>query len=99
MANLDEMSVPELEKLVRDATAAVEKRRTTHKKDVRKSVMELIRSEGLTLSDVFPELDRASTPAAGGKNSGPVVNPNNPDEVWHGKGRKPKWLTKALNEM
>lgn len=91
--DLDALSVGELDKLVRDATAAADKKRATHKKDVRKQCLELIKSEGLTLADVFPETARGG---AGKDTTFPIVNPGNPSEVYHGKGRRPTWLTQAM---
>lgn len=92
--NFNEMTVGELEKVMRDAAAAADKKRATHKKDVRKQCLDLIKSEGLTLGDVFPEAAKGKIdPNA----KGPVTNPET-GEVWEGKGRKPKWLTKALRE-
>lgn len=93
--NFDEMTVGELEKLMREAGAAADKKRATHKKDVRKQCMDLIRSEGLTLGDVFPEAARGGKIDTTAK--GPVTNPET-GEVWEGKGRRPKWLVKALKE-
>lgn len=94
--DLDQMSLPELEQLMKNAQATADKKRQTHKRDVRKKVMEMIRAEGLTLADVFPETAPKGPVDLSGP--GPIVNPNNPEEVWEGKGRRPKWLVKALRE-
>ena len=104
MKSYDEMAVPELEALLREANEALSRKRSTHKKDVRKRVMEMIKGEGLTLADVFPEAAKGAKPRGDEQTAdhpllqAPVVNPNNPDQVWEGKGRKPKWLITALKE-
>ena len=104
MKSYDEMAVPELEALLRDANEALARKRSTHKKDVRKRVMEMIKGEGLTLADVFPEAAKGAKPRADYAPADhpllqvPVSNPNNPDQVWEGKGRKPKWLLSALKD-
>jgi len=93
MQDFESLTIPELEKLARDAMAAADKKRITHKKDVRKKCVDLIRSEGLTVADVFPE---SAGGGAGRQPSYPIANPNNPSETWAGKGRRPSWLTQAL---
>lgn len=93
--DLESLSIPELERLIRDAGAAAEKKRATHRRDVRKRCMDLIKSEGLTLSDVFPE---TAAPASPKGPTFPIANPANPAETYTGKGRKPAWLTQALLE-
>jgi DNA-binding protein H-NS len=91
--DLEALSVGELDKLIRDAAAVADKKRATHKKDVRKRCVELIRSEGLSLADVFPETAQGG---AGKQPTFPIANPDNPAELYHGKGRRPSWLTQAL---
>lgn len=90
--DLETLSVGELDKLIKDAAAVAEKKRATHKKDVRKKCVELIRSEGLTLADVFPE---TANGGAGKQIQYPIANPNNPEELYYGKGRRPAWFTQA----
>lgn len=91
--DLETLSVGELDKLIKDAAAVAEKKRATHRKDVRKKCVELIRSEGLSLADVFPE---TATGGAGKQPTFPIANPANPEDLYHGKGRRPSWLTQAL---
>lgn len=95
--NLAEMSLPELEELMRKAAGEADKKRATHKKDVRKRCLDLIKSNGLTLADVFPAAAGTGAGKIDTTAKGPITNPDTGD-VWEGKGRKPKWLLKAEKE-
>ena len=93
--DLETLTVGELDKLIRDAAAVAERKRATHRKDVRRKCVELIKSEGLNLADVFPETASGS---AGKQPTFPIANPANPEEVYHGRGRRPSWLNQALKD-
>ena len=58
----------------------------------------ILKKQGLSLGDVFPELaDKPNKPAAK-PSSSPIKyqHPENPNLSWTGKGPKPKWMREWL---
>ena len=60
----------------------------------------VLKEHGFKLTDLFGD----SVPAKGGKTAsgkGPVpakyANPENPEETWSGRGRRPAWVREALD--
>ena len=93
---LNGLSLDELKKLQKDvdrAMASCEARRiAAARAELKARAKEL----GVTLKEV---LDASG---AGPKRvPAPVKyrNPNNPEETWTGRGRKPRWLTVALTSV
>lgn len=90
----DEMSVRELVELqgkLSNALDSVKSRRIT---EVRTQIEDLLASEGFTFDEVFGH-------GKGGKkfpNNPPKYrNPDNPEQSWSGKGKRPNWLTEKIN--
>lgn len=81
-------SIAEAIKSRRDALSQEVRDKTFHK------IEELVRESGLSLNEVLPRRTGQSVP------QGPMTvrfrDPQNPQNVWGGRGKKPSWLTKAL---
>lgn len=92
------LSIRQLDAL---ALAIAERRQQLVYSD-RKRVRQLLRDEAAKEGFTIEELFRFGAPAPReGSNSqtGPRAtyrNPNNPDQVWHGRGRQPIWMKRAL---
>lgn len=71
---------------------AVELRREDEKHEIYQKITALASESGFSLSELMNQKPPKKTPA-------PIRyrNPNNKNEVWTGKGRKPKWLEDQLS--
>lgn len=90
---LDKLTVEQLEQLAKDASAAAKKKREDGRKELRRKLEAMVKAEGYTLFDVFPELNDVELK--------PVLvathrHPEHPELTWTGQGRRPKWLVEAL---
>ncbi len=90
--NLAELSIEQLEALKGDIDKAVEQKHVSELLAVRRQLDDLIDNSPFTLEEVLAA-------AAARK---PVLpkyrNPNNADETWTGRGRKPLWVVAYLEE-
>jgi len=92
--NLDELSLPQLKTLRRDIEKAIESFETRRLQAAR-SVLEAKAAElGVSLTEIMalgskPQRQRPSGPAR-------FRNPENSDQTWSGRGRKPAWFAAAL---
>ncbi len=62
---------------------------------LREKVHALIKAEGYTFDDIF-----GATRAKGRRSTGTVApkyrNPANPEQMWTGRGKRPRWFNEAL---
>ena len=86
--NLDKLNLKELHEIRAKAAKQIESRKKSEIKKIRKEINGLIKENGLTLSDIYPSMKPASKITAAPK----YRNPDNTEETWAGRGRKPKWL-------
>jgi len=95
--DLKALSPKELQALIAGANAQMQEARANQVRTVRDKIDSLLKSAGLTLTDVYPT--RGGKKAAGKKG---VVAPKyrNPEngETWSGRGRQPAWFAKALKK-
>lgn len=108
---IGKLSVSELRKLLRRVEGEIKRREDTAKRDLLKKMQRLAADHGMSLDDV---VGRAERPAKAPRNATPkparaakpkkiTVAPkySNPDDAsmtWTGRGRKPLWVQKALEE-
>jgi DNA-binding protein H-NS len=103
--NLKALSANELQALIQDASSHLEGARKNLVKDVRAKIDALLKDSGLTLDDVYHRRGsgKAKTGKSGGTLKGSTVapkyrNPENPADVWTGRGRQPAWFVAALKK-
>ncbi|WP_430390231.1 H-NS family nucleoid-associated regulatory protein [Dyella sp. 20L07] len=101
--NLKALSATELQALIQDASAHLDGARKNLVKDVRAKIDSILKESGLSLDDVYHR--RAAKQTKGGKSTlkGSTVapkyrNPENPADVWTGRGRQPAWVVAALKK-
>ncbi len=64
---------------------------------VRDKILALIKSERLSLDDLFPGRGRVSRRGRKlGKVKPKYRNPNDPGQTWSGRGKRPRWFVAAL---
>lgn len=93
--DIDTMSVKELLELQAEVKAAIASKQQTEKADLKAKMAQLAADAGLSLDDVLG-IKKGRT----GKSSGVAKyrNPDNADETWTGRGRKPNWLVERLKK-
>lgn len=97
--NVSKLTVEELSKtplkdlleLQRKLSHAVEERKETERSELLNKINSLASDAGFSLSELLAEKPVKKAPA-----TIKYRNPNNKDEAWTGKGRKPKWLVDLL---
>jgi DNA-binding protein H-NS len=93
--NLAEFSTQELRQLARDVEQELNRRRVEDRKTALRGMKELAASYGFTVEEVLGtamrKRRRASEPA-----KAKYRNPDNPEQTWVGRGRKPAWLVELL---
>ena len=92
--NLEKMSLPELIELQKNLGPAIKKKQKKEKNSVRKQMEELAKKSGFT----FDEVVSTAKPKKVSKVKPKYVNPNDADQTWTGRGRRPKWVEAALND-
>ncbi|MBO0611544.1 MAG: hypothetical protein RL122_1989 [Pseudomonadota bacterium] len=94
MSNVDisNLSVAELEKLKGSIDSAIANRRDTELLTLRQAIDDLLDEAGFTLDDVL-QVRSVKKRAVKAK----YCNPNNSEETWSGRGRKPIWVQGWVN--
>jgi len=96
--NLETLSPAELQSLIANAQSQMQAARVNHVKEVRAKIDNLLKANSLTLADVYQM--RGGKGAKGPKS--PVApkyrNPQNADQTWSGRGKRPLWFVQALKK-
>lgn len=94
--DLKKMSLAELKKLQKDVAAAIDGYHERQKEEARATLEAKARELGFSLSDLAPAGARRRGRA---KASPPKYrHPENPALTWSGRGRRPNWVTEALEK-
>lgn len=96
--DLKNLTPKELQTLIADANAQMAQARDSQIQSVKGKIDALLRTNGLTLNDVYPTRTRKAPVRKGLK--GTVLpkyqNPADPSQTWSGRGRQPAWFASAL---
>lgn len=91
--DLSKLSIEELETLVRDAQAEIVARREAERERVLQQVRELAQSIGMSVEELL-KMEK------GGRGRAIVEakyrHPENAELTWSGRGKRPQWVTDAL---
>lgn len=88
------LSIAELNATIAEAQTALEAKKESEKEDLRNEVLELVQSRGFSMEELF---NIEGKPKKKGKLPPTHRDPNNPNNTWTGRGRKPRWLQEALD--
>ncbi|KJV26671.1 H-NS family nucleoid-associated regulatory protein [Luteibacter yeojuensis] len=90
--NLNHSQLTELIAKAQSRQGELQKEKVTRLRD---KINAMIKEEGLTFDDVFgqraPKSKRAGTTVAA-----KYRNPADPEQVWSGRGKRPRWFNDAL---
>lgn len=91
--HLEGLTVRELESLAEEVREAATRRRQERAQELLEELREKAEAEGLTLEDILECGARTRSRLSGQG----FQNPANPEERWHGRGRRPQWVKDALS--
>lgn len=102
-----ELSEDELKQLIDKANDELERLKAERFEQVQSQIKELSSSVGMTPEEIVMKMQRSRRP---GRSSGSTksaaakpgkapayVNPENPNETWSGRGKRPNWLVEKLD--
>ncbi len=91
----------DLQRFIRELEAELNRRRDEKRKALKAQISDMMKAEGLSLSDLFPQPGKARGQPKGKPQAEAAKvtyrNPDNPSQTWTGKGRKPAWVVEALS--
>ena len=93
---LDEMSNDDLVETRQKIDDLLVRRERERKQNAHAAAAEAARSYGFSLADLLSGQGQTSSNKS--KNPPKYRNPHNPTQTWTGRGRHPKWFTKALDK-
>jgi len=93
--DLTDMSRKELLQLRKDVEKALKDAEQRERTEALKAVEKAAADFGFSLDEVLTSPSKAS--ARKSKATPKYRNPENPDETWTGRGRKPHWVHAALS--
>ncbi len=89
---LEKLSLPELIQLQKDLVGHIKQRQKTERVALRKQMEELAKQSGFTFDEVASASKARKTITVRPK----YVNPQNAEQTWTGRGRRPKWVEAEL---
>jgi DNA-binding protein H-NS len=91
--DLEKLSLKELKNLQKQVAVAIFDFEKRKKSEALAELKALAQSKGFSLDELLEDTKSR-------KKRAPVApkyaDPNNPDNTWSGRGRKPKWMVEAL---
>ena len=92
--DLDKMTVKELVDLDVRLQKALSSAKDRERSEVRSKIAALAENSGYSVDELFTGARRGRGKSTVAK----FVNPDNRNETWTGRGRKPNWLVAKLNK-
>ncbi len=90
--DLDGLSIDKMETLITELSQEIESRRAAEAEQVRKEIEKLLDHSGLSFHDVF----RDKVSRKGRKVPMKYGNPDNPEQLWSGRGKMPLWMKEKV---
>ncbi len=90
---LEKMSLKDLIAFKQEVEAAIVKRREEEKAEMQAKMARMAEEAGFSIEELFGK--------PRGRRGGGIPkyrNPDNPNQTWSGRGRKPRWLEEKLAE-
>jgi DNA-binding protein H-NS len=91
----------DIARFILELEAEQNKRRAEKRQALKTQISALVKAQGVSLSDLFPQPGKAKgRPKGKPQGEAPKVryrNPDNAGQTWTGTGRKPAWFVEALS--
>lgn len=99
-ADLDNLTIAELEQLIADAQARIEKKREEAVAQARADIERIAASTGYSLQDLLGmgKPRPRSSSGRGRTVAQKYRNPRDPSQSWSGRGKRPRWLQEELEQ-
>lgn len=86
----------QLNDLITKAQARQNELRKEKVAKLREKIHALIKAEGYSFEDIFGNVRGGKTRRSGGIVAPKYRNPADPEQVWSGRGKRPRWFNDAL---
>ncbi|MBS3964193.1 MAG: H-NS histone family protein [Methylomonas sp.] len=94
MTDFTNLSENEIQSLIESAERALKEKQTGKRKEVIAQIKELAASIGVTIEII--DTDKKTVERRQGKVSAKYRNPNDPSQIWTGRGLAPRWMRDLL---
>jgi DNA-binding protein H-NS len=91
---ISSLDIVDLQKVIDHAQATLVEKREESRQNLTSEVEEKIRAAGFDPAEFLGGKKPAQTP--GQKMAAKYRNPENPDQTWGGRGKRPNWIQNAL---
>jgi DNA-binding protein H-NS len=92
-SDLENMSLSELQDLREEVDKEIRKARDREREQVKRDLQSLARERGYSLDELFQGGQKKS------KAKPKYRNPDNPEQTWSGRGRRPKWIEESGRDL
>ncbi len=92
LENINEYSLEDLKKIKKQVDQAINTYRSRAIANARKELEEKAKSLGFSLNEIVTSAPVKSKVAA------KYANPDNPNQTWTGRGRKPRWVETLIQK-
>lgn len=93
---LESMSLDELKELRKKLDRAISSYETKRRQKALSALEQAARDHGFKLSDLLSDRQAGKGASRAGATGSAYVNPENPEQTWNGRGRRPRWVHDAL---
>lgn len=97
---LERMNLGELKELRKKLDRAISNYETRQRQKALSALEQAARDHGFKLSELISDRQPGKSKTKGGEAESAVppayVNPDNPEQTWSGRGRRPRWVHDAL---
>jgi len=93
LPSIDHLSLADLRALAADVADLITSKQAEERVRLKDELRKLAGDAGFSIDELFPVKSKRP------KTGAPAVkyrNPDNPDETWSGRGRRPAWFTSAM---
>ena len=94
-SNLGDLSIEDLNKLVNDAEKEIERKKKSQVREIRQQIEKLASGVGMTPEQILGFEKRKSLKTIGEPK---YRNPDDPQQTWTGRGKRPAWFVKAIDK-
>lgn len=92
--DLSSFATPQLRELTKDIDKELKRRESEERKNIKTQIRELAASIGMTPEEVL-----GIEPAKKSTTGEPKYqNPDNPEQTWTGRGKRPAWINEAIKQ-